>query len=340
MQHLAFLNGVTGDSKAKTVDVSNAVDLTRIPSVSPPYGFSFRAGKTDYEFYANNAAECTDWLRALAGQGAKAAAALAETELDLSSQQLEKFPKTHFPKQHLANINLADNHLTKLPEEFCSYVKLQTLDLSTNQLKVLPDAFSLLIALHTLNISENQLVSLPATMDKMSALSSLTLSSNKFGEVPEVLFGMTQLVTLNYSYNSIGSGSISDKLGQLVQLRNLDLSGCRLASLPDTIGNLTSLRVLELFKNNLSSLPASIGNLKVLTQLRLGRNRLTALPTSLPTSLAELELGQNLGLNDLPNVLGALPGVFIDFVECPLTAIPAEHRSSQAALKTYLASRK
>jgi Leucine-rich repeat (LRR) protein len=330
---------LVGDAKFKSVDLDGAGELTRVASVSPPFGFQFKVGKHEYAFYAKDSHECTEWMKALVAEGVRPCAILAELELDISGLNLPKFPKAHLAKQGLKTLNMANNQFTKLPDDFGSYAKLETLDASSNQLKLLPDpAFGFLAFLKDLNLSENALTALPSSFDRLTSLSSLVLSANKFTEVPQAIFSLVQLDTFNFAYNSLGSGSISSDIGKLTLLRNLDLSGCRLASLPDSIGGLVSLRVLEIFKNNLTTLPESISGLKLLTQLKAGRNRLTLLPAALPPHLAEFDFSHN-PINDLPSSLGEHE-TYIEFVECPLTAIPSEHKASMAALKKFLAARK
>jgi len=58
----------------------------------------------------------------------------------------------------------------------------------------------------------------------------------------------------------------------------LDLSKLALLSLPSTIGNLSELKRLDLRGNQLAMLPPEIGNLSVLLQSNLENNRLAVLP--------------------------------------------------------------
>jgi Leucine-rich repeat (LRR) protein len=77
------------------------------------------------------------------------------------------------------------------------------------------------------------------------------------------------------------------------------MSSLDLKTLPKEIGNLTNLRELDLGHNQLTALPKEIGNLKKLTKLYLGCNQLTALPKEIGnlTSLSELYLGNVTGEN-------------------------------------------
>ncbi len=86
---------------------------------------------------------------------------------------------------------------------------------------------------------------------------------------------------------------LSDDIGQLAFLKNLNLQDNQLATLPPAIGRLTELETLNLELNQLESLPAEIGQLKKLKVLNLYRNNhLKSLPASLSqlTSLQTLDL--------------------------------------------------
>ncbi len=88
---------------------------------------------------------------------------------------------------------------------------------------------------------------------------------------------------------------LPDSIGNLTNLRILDLSDNHLETLPDSIGNLENLEELRLSNNyRFSKLPGSIGNLKKLEVLNLGKTNLSSLPVSLEnlTNLKELYLSK------------------------------------------------
>jgi len=82
--------------------------------------------------------------------------------------------------------------------------------------------------------------------------------------------------------------SLPPEIGQLTQLRELELRNNNLASLPPEIGQLTQLQELELHNNNLTSLPPEIGQLKELRSLDLSENKLALLPLEI-SQLIKLE---------------------------------------------------
>lgn len=99
-----------------------------------------------------------------------------------------------------------------------------------------------------------------------------------------------------YGYNQEISLKVLPKsIGNLRNLRILDLSGNQLKNLPDSIGNLKKLKELNLSGNRLlKTLPESIGNLEDLEVLNLDETNLDPLPESLEnlTNLEDLTLSK------------------------------------------------
>lgn len=73
----------------------------------------------------------------------------------------------------------------------------------------------------------------------------------------------------------------SQELGNLHNLRFLELSENHIMLLPDTVGQLASLADLYLNDNLLTFLPETLGDLHNLQNLRLDNNRLGHLPETL-----------------------------------------------------------
>ncbi|TMC24743.1 MAG: leucine-rich repeat domain-containing protein, partial [Chloroflexi bacterium] len=82
------------------------------------------------------------------------------------------------------------------------------------------------------------------------------------------------VVALSVRY--CGLTSLPESLGQLTNLRRLDLTGNQLTSLPEWLGNLVQLRRLYLDENQLTSLPESLGNLLHLEEVHVDKNQLTS----------------------------------------------------------------
>ena len=91
----------------------------------------------------------------------------------------------------------------------------------------------------------------------------------------------------------------------ILNLKELNLSGNQITSLPESIGNLNNLRWLSLVNNQLTCLPENIGKLSNLKELHLEDNRLTSLPKNIGklNNLQELYLENN-QLKSIPESLG------------------------------------
>lgn len=101
--------------------------------------------------------------------------------------------------------------------------------------------------------------------------------------------------------------NIPQSIGNLAQLKKLELTHMDLQEIPEEIGNLVNLEELDLSVNHLSKLPESIGNLKNLVKLNLLNNKLTELPDSFANlkNLKELRLSMN-GFSIIPEPLTKL----------------------------------
>ncbi|RID79330.1 hypothetical protein BRARA_A02076 [Brassica rapa] len=113
-----------------------------------------------------------------------------------------------------------------------------------------------------------------------------------------------QVVAIQLPWKGLG-GTISEKIGQLQNLRKLSLHDNVIAgSVPRSLGYLKNLHGVYLFNNRLSgSVPASLGNCPLLQNLDLSNNQLSGM---IPASLAEstrlyrLNLSFNLLSGPLP----------------------------------------
>ncbi len=85
---------------------------------------------------------------------------------------------------------------------------------------------------------------------------------------------LQDLNRLKAMYKRLESLSLLD----IYQLRRLDLSDLGLKFLPREIGQLNNLRLLNVYKNQLKFLPREIGRLTNLLELNVRNNQLTELP--------------------------------------------------------------
>jgi len=123
-----------------------------------------------------------------------------------------------------------------------------------------------------------------------------------------------RVVKLSF-YQNLHFGRLSPALGNLSQLKELDMRGDNstevlVDSIPSSLGNLQELESLNLAYNKLTGpIPASLGNLAKLTEMHLEYNLLGgAIPSSLGNliKLQTLNLSQNQMTGHIPAELGNL----------------------------------
>ena len=119
-----------------------------------------------------------------------------------------------------------------------------------------------------------------------------------------------RVIELQLQYNSL-SGSLPTELGQLSELRTLDLMGNTLSGpVPPQLGDLDELRSLSLHRNRLTGpIPGRLGQLAELERLDLSRNIFSgAIPPELGelANLVSLDFGRNEISGSIPPELGDL----------------------------------
>lgn len=133
---------------------------------------------------------------------------------------------------------------------------------------------------------------------------SLDLSGLKLRELPDRIADLTNLRDLDLSENRLTG------LPALPHLTGLDLSGNRLTEVPSVLARLPQLRHLHINRTGIAALPDWLGDLTGLEELNLGGNRLTGLPDwigDLP-ALSQLILVSN-PLKEPLTMLGRLTGL-------------------------------
>jgi photosystem II stability/assembly factor-like uncharacterized protein len=122
------------------------------------------------------------------------------------------------------------------------------------------------------------------------------------------------------------SGDIPSGLGNLLNLKNLDLSGNKLTgSLPAGMGGISGLGTLNVAYNQLSgSIPLEMTNLAALTNLELGYNMLWASDADLLVFLSDKALGwadtQTVCPTDLQVVDNSIDHLLISWTAIPYTS--------------------
>ncbi|CAN1165733.1 Probably inactive leucine-rich repeat receptor-like protein kinase IMK2 [Linum perenne] len=134
------------------------------------------------------------------------------------------------------------------------------------------------------------------SIGKLTSLAELSIVPGRIlRTIPESISQLTELRFFAVSRNFLLLGNLPVSLGQLSNLKTLDLSYNQLTGIvPPLIGSITGLSNLILCHNQLSgSVPMFTS--QTLTRLDLSHNQLnnTILPSSLPTSLQYLSVSKN-----------------------------------------------
>ena len=148
------------------------------------------------------------------------------------------------------------------------------------------------------------------TTDANGRVTELYLRSNLIGSIPPEVGQLSNLRSLDMSYNQL-SGPIPATLGDLSDLEALIFVQTGLTgAIPAELGRLSNLRDLGLSSNQLTGeIPPELGGATALTNLALSSNRLTGQPPSQLGSLVNLEyVGLNLNYfsGPIPNWLRRL----------------------------------
>lgn len=138
-----------------------------------------------------------------------------------------------------------------------------------------------------------------------SAAEELDLQSMNLTALPESLGQLTQLKSLEIGFNKLRH--LPEWIGKLTQLRELSLFENQLTTLPESMVELTRMKELDLADNQLAALPKWTSKLAQLRRLDLSENKLTSLPESIGelTLIKDLELPYN-KLTSLPETIGKL----------------------------------
>ena len=130
----------------------------------------------------------------------------------------------------------------------------------------------------------------------------LFLFGNNLTFLPSEIGQLKNLRHLDVTMNRITF--LPSEIGQLVSLEKLHMANNSLTSLPSEIGKLVNLKELNVSVNHLTSLPSAIGKLVNLEKLFVSFNQLTSLPPAICDGLVNLK---ELWLSD--NLLTSFPSV-------------------------------
>ncbi|MCL2704719.1 MAG: hypothetical protein FWE72_00730 [Spirochaetaceae bacterium] len=136
------------------------------------------------------------------------------------------------------------------------------------------------------------------------------LDGKSITALSERLGNLINLKTLSLNYMDIDC--VPDNIVNLERLEYLEISRCRITSLPENIGKLTELKRLDISGTSVANLPESIGSLTKLLKLDISNTLITHLPESIAKliSLRKLDI-RDTCIRELPLFLENLYGLSI-----------------------------
>ncbi|XP_030070120.1 leucine-rich repeat-containing protein 10 [Microcaecilia unicolor] len=173
--------------------------------------------------------------------------------VDLSGNQLRRFPLKVCAFTELVKLYLSDNNLSNLPPELQLLQNLQILALDFNNFKSLPLAVCSLKQLSILYLGNNRLHELPSELSLLQNLKTLWIEFNYLTNLPEVICELSLLKTLHAGSNAIRQ--LPEKLKHLKELRSIWLSGNLLTDFPQVLLEMPFLEIIDVDRNSIRSFP-------------------------------------------------------------------------------------
>ncbi|WP_245538604.1 leucine-rich repeat domain-containing protein [Saprospira grandis] len=158
--------------------------------------------------------------------------------------------------------------------------------------------------IYRLSLEQRALTALPSSLAQQQQLRELYLAGNCLTNLPQYIYDFRDLVHLDlegrpYEIRKEACGNqienLGEELGQLAQLRYLNLNHNALRQLPQSMAQLAQLQQLFLRNNRLKALPDSLLLCQNLQEVDLSRNQLPIFPQQLMQlpQLQRLNLAQN-----------------------------------------------
>ncbi|ORX83716.1 L domain-like protein [Anaeromyces robustus] len=144
------------------------------------------------------------------------------------------------------------------------------------------------------------------TINKNGEIDKLQVNNQVFSSgIPNIIFKITSITSLYLLNDTISI--LPDNIGNLKNLKRLDIRNNKLKTIPSSIKNLSKLEYLNLSNNPITKLPEEIGDLTELRLIYLNNCKLEQLFSSITklSNLQELEIKNN-KLKSIPKELGNL----------------------------------
>ncbi|VAH85827.1 unnamed protein product [Triticum turgidum subsp. durum] len=228
------------------------------------------------------------------------------------------FPQTIFQLKNIRVLDVSGNsQLSGHLPEFPNGSSFETLNLqSTNFSGIKMSSFSNILSLRELGFDGRSIFvdHTDLLFNKLNSLQNLQLPFAQFsGELrPFFLWisSLKNLTSLGLSQFSWGLGPFFSCISSLKNLASLQLYDCSSSNIiPTMIGNLTNLKILEIRFGFTGQIPPSIGNLNKLTSLTISACGFSgAVPSSIAnlTKLRSMEISENSLSGQIPTYIGHL----------------------------------
>ncbi|KAF9596542.1 hypothetical protein IFM89_012273 [Coptis chinensis] len=222
--------------------------------------------------------------------------------LDLSSNNFTGTLPSFGSSENLTLVNLAHNQLAGSisTSEWSGHLKFVSLNLRNNSFNgTIPSTLFTLPSLQMLDLSQNRFTGPLSEFHNGSSLllDTLDLSENMLeGSLPSSFFNLTSLKMLSLASNNFSDTLRLDRLQNLRNLSNLDLSGSKLSI--DSSGTNSALfpqvGTLKLGSCNLKTFPGFLRNQSTLSYLDLSNNQIDG---KMPNWIGQIGKGSLLHLN-------------------------------------------
>ncbi|NVM29157.1 MAG: leucine-rich repeat domain-containing protein [Candidatus Helarchaeota archaeon] len=244
--------------------------------------------------------------------------------IDLSGNLFEFLPDFIGSNNRVENLHIGRMCLKEIPDWVpkCRNLKVFRCDYNdiTGGLEILENFTNLTKLL----IGHNKITSLPSRRCFPRSIRELSLCELEISEIPEWIGELTELRYLDLEYCPITT--LPKSIGKLENLRRIDMQRCRLSSIPSDIGRCKELKEVWMDFNELVEIPSSFGLLTNLRVLAATHNRLTAIPEWIGTlvKLEELYLNDNKIRSIPPELADCTALKHITLCDNQITTLPPE----------------
>ena len=185
---------------------------------------------------------------------------------------VNKLPNSVKKLKNLKSLKLYYCNYKEVPIVISNLKKLEILSFSGNDLIVIPNWIDQLTELKELDFSHNKIKSVPTTLRNLKKLKTLKIGCYTMKEFPVVVTKCISLTTLkltDITHRTPFCQNIPSEIGNLINLKELELSGSLIKNIPSSIENLKKLKILKLSFSDDNSLPKSFSNLSSLEELKI-----------------------------------------------------------------------